>query len=499
MFYFQSSIISLGASLSMILGLPLGCATIPITTFHNHQDDSKKVEANEIAQVDHALKWNHAELLHQLKGHQEQVTLLAFTPEGEQLATASSDAIRIWNVESGELLHELDGHSAATNGGEMKAPISDIAFSPDGNVLATASWSQGISAEDSLILWDVKTGTPRQKLAGEQGCRDIAFTPNSEQIWAACGRNVQLWSLQDGTQTQTVGEKPAQVVALTPDAATLATVDANFTGNENSRQVKLWDITANSPQLKGTLSSTDVIEAAQFSNDGETLITQNFAVQDATGSLGQVEVWDWQRRLSRYSHPYSGDFPASLSSDGTLLAGEFFKAGILIDIEGNPIEHSISTRQQGSASAIALSPSNDILAWAGQPPTFPFPIIRLWKASATSQNSGEEDHHRDYETIHLPDSSITEQPEVFAQNTYGLQETSGSTQQTISSEQPQPDQKIITLTQTNLKDDSVAAIRYRLEFTQKSDHRWELTWVGRQQQCRRGPTEPNEWTPELCL
>jgi hypothetical protein len=55
------------------------------------------------------------------------------------------------------------------------------------------------------------------------------------------------------------------------------------------------------------------------------------------------------------------------------------------------------------------------------------------------------------------------------------------------------------LTLTSLADDSVFAQRYRLEFDLQEDGvTWELVWVGRQQQCRRGPTPEDEWTTQLC-
>jgi len=156
---------------------------------------------------------------------------------------------------------------------------------------------------------------------------------------------------------------------------------------------------------------------------------------------------------------------------------------------------------EGERSAIALSPTNDTLAWAGQPPTFPSPIVRLWKveSDSTPTDAPQTNGRNDYEAIDLPDDRTTAHPEAFAQKTYGLQEQFGSTQETMTSEQPEPNFKIVTLTQTNLKDDSVGAMRYRLEFEQQNNNRWKLIWVGRQHQCQRGLTNRDEWTTELCL
>ena len=56
---------------------------------------------------------------------------LAFSPDGEALATAGmSRKVRLWNPATGQELLTLEGH---------KAQINSVAFSPDGSVLASCS------------------------------------------------------------------------------------------------------------------------------------------------------------------------------------------------------------------------------------------------------------------------------------------------------------------------------------------------------------------------
>ena len=471
----------------------LGCAT-PLATLIDQPNSLETTEgANKDILLSQGAHWNNAEMLHEIEGHQEEVTQLTFSPDGQYLASASADAIKIWNVESGELLHNLAGHKATERA--LNAPVSAIAFSPDSQTIVTASWSQGLIAKDSLILWDVQTGNPQQQLAGQEGCRDIAFTTDGGRLWAACGQNVQLWDVGDGTKEKTLGERPVSAIALSPNGNTLATIEANFGApGEESTEVKLWNLGDNDTPM-GTLSTTEVLQDVTFTPDGEKLITQSSSSEE---SPREITVWDWQQKQSLYTHQYFGQNPAQLSSDGAMLAGGF-RSGLLVNLEGNPIENNILIRQQGGASAIAFSDDNQTLAWSGKPPTYPSPIIRIWQAATFASDNSKNDHRANYETLDLPSSRTTKNPETFAKATYGLEEKFGTTEETIISEEIQPNQKLITITQTNLKDDSVGAMRYRLEFQQQSAGAWELTWVGRKQQCRRGPTEPNEWTTELCL
>src|SRR5438067_2150966 len=66
-----------------------------------------------------------------LKGHQAEVTSIAFSPDGKRLATASGDrTVKIWDLETGKEVNTLKGHGNYVN---------SACFSPDGKLIATGS------------------------------------------------------------------------------------------------------------------------------------------------------------------------------------------------------------------------------------------------------------------------------------------------------------------------------------------------------------------------
>ncbi len=140
---------------------------------------------------------------------------VAFSPDGQLLASASKDGTaRIWDVATGSVRHVLKDHTDE---------VTCVAFSPDGTRLATGSEDQRV------ILWDPRSGKSLFALAGhENHVLTVAFSPDGRQL-ASGGRDncVRLWDLDTRQMTQVLRE-PARVVRCirySPDGKVLAACD----------------------------------------------------------------------------------------------------------------------------------------------------------------------------------------------------------------------------------------------------------------------------------
>lgn len=122
-----------------------------------------------------------------------QFSSLAVDPSGEVVAAGSTDSFEVfmWSVQTGKLLDVLTGH---------EGPISALAFSPTGNQLASASWDK------SIRIWNV-FGRSRAVEPFQLGSEvlALAFKPDGREIAAtSLDGQVMFWDVAEGKQTNVI-------------------------------------------------------------------------------------------------------------------------------------------------------------------------------------------------------------------------------------------------------------------------------------------------------
>lgn len=154
---------------------------------------------------------NTGSIIHRLD-HEGRVWDVEWSPDGSVVATAGADDTRIWDPETGLQLYSL-GDSG----------VIDMEFSPDGFLLATA----GFGEDGSLRIWDVDSGEEVANLEGHGApVAGVAWSPDGESIVMGSMDNlVKIWDVGRGVETETLTEHPASVwgVAWSIDG-TIATV-----------------------------------------------------------------------------------------------------------------------------------------------------------------------------------------------------------------------------------------------------------------------------------
>ncbi|MEW6744852.1 MAG: protein kinase [Planctomycetota bacterium] len=116
-----------------------------------------------------------------LKGHEDLVTMAAFSPDGQRVVTASRDqSAWIWRAATGARLLALRGHEGS---------VTAAWFSRDGKLLGTAS------EDRTARLWSATTGEALAVLEGHAApLTDIRFSPGGESVvTASCDGTAMIW------------------------------------------------------------------------------------------------------------------------------------------------------------------------------------------------------------------------------------------------------------------------------------------------------------------
>ena len=456
--------------------------------------------------------WENAVLNRTLES-ETTINRIEFSPNGEILATVGAAQVTLWQTDTGEIKRILPGHYAAEMDLEI-APTA-IAFSPDSNFLATATWSQGLLIPNrSLIVWNAATGEEVLSLKESGGCRQVLFDPAGEILYGACDTGVTAWSFPEGKKLFSLDTGyPVETIALHPQGKVMATVDANITGGqqgEKSNQIQLWQLNRDSSTLLNTLDGhINDIAKVKFTANGRKLVSSSYD--------GKINVWNWQQGTidRKTNNLYSKNGVFSLNANSDLIAGNFHSSTLTNLNTGLPLRNVMGISPKTKARSIAFSPSDRLLVEVEQSPENDGSQIHFWQPEI-SESDKPKTIADDYLSIRVAErwrndrsktqkstdelpASIGRDPQAIAISALGLTEIVEQ-QQEVETDYPQDDMAVVTITQTNLLDDSVAAIRYRVKFApygDRDERQWQVVWAGQQFQCRLNRGDRN-WSKDLC-
>ncbi|MBI4233843.1 MAG: M6 family metalloprotease domain-containing protein, partial [Chloroflexi bacterium] len=281
-----------------------------------------------------------------------------FSPDGHTLITSESwpaVALRVWDVIRRRALFSLGGYTKG---------VLNLAFSPDGQIIAT-------SHEDNIVrLWEVEH---RQELAvlpvsgifSQDAGGILAFSPDGRLLAVGGGdTTVRLWEVATRTEAGIVQWEQNGAVetvvfdlAFSPDGRLLAV--ASRTPKGQGARVHLWDRSADK-EVAVFEDQTSRVRALAFSPDGQWLAMGGFERQIVLRALaGQQE-----KRIARGK--VSG---VVFSPDGRFLASAHGEGGLdstvsLWDVESLQELATWSGPRGTWVNALAFSPGGQLLAAA---------------------------------------------------------------------------------------------------------------------------------------
>src|SRR5262249_4957612 len=135
-------------------------------------------------------------------GHTLPVNSVVFSPEGKHLATSSDDkTVKVWNVDNGQEVLTFRGHQHDADGDITlgNCAVRDVAFSPDGTRLASAS------RDRTVKIWRADTGKEILPLLGHQDTvTSVAFSPDGKRLASASFNRIVIWDADTGQEVTSI-------------------------------------------------------------------------------------------------------------------------------------------------------------------------------------------------------------------------------------------------------------------------------------------------------
>ena len=95
------------------------------------------------------------------------------------ILSSSRKTINLWDTATGEERAKLEGHIDN---------VTSLAFSPNGSIVASGS------ADMTIRLWETATGKERQRLEGHTDyVSGVAFSSDGTMILSSSRKTINLW------------------------------------------------------------------------------------------------------------------------------------------------------------------------------------------------------------------------------------------------------------------------------------------------------------------
>ncbi len=199
------------------------------------------------------------ELIKELKGLDDRVNSLAFSPHGDLILVGLDNGTAcVYEVSTGHKRRELKGHTDS---------ICSVVFSSDGTTMLTGS------TDCTTRLWNTATGRLLKILEGHWGqVNSVAYSPHSKTLLTGSSdKTVRVWSSKISSSLKGYSLKELKGHTAAISSVTLSSDGMRILSGSSDGTARLWDAETGEPLVTFTCHTGPVMDVL-FGYD-DTIIT----------------------------------------------------------------------------------------------------------------------------------------------------------------------------------------------------------------------------------
>jgi WD40 repeat protein len=300
-----------------------------------------------------------------------EVNSVAFSPDGERLASAGGGGfIKVRNSKTGDVIQTLNANTDY---------VCSVAFHPGGKHLAALGTDQKVKVWDLTTAEEVFT-CPGSRAEPYQSAYVVAFSPDGRCLAAGSEGVLNVWDWRNRQLLHTLPGHPdyrAFAVAFSPDGRRLA---SEGLGDEHGIPVMIWDAETGE-RLRTLYGHQSRVTAIALGPDGRRLATASFdrtiRLWDTATDLPPVILRGHDGKVNGVAFSPDGLRLASVGEGKTVRVWEASTGREVLGLRGHT----------DMILSVTFSPDGRRLASAGRDAT-----IRLWDATPLQRNERQEVH-----------------------------------------------------------------------------------------------------------
>ncbi|NEQ75681.1 MAG: WD40 repeat domain-containing protein [Okeania sp. SIO2C9] len=311
-----------------------------------------------------------------LIGHNGRVYSVSISNDGKKIVSGSSDnTIKVWNLETGELIRTLTGHDR---------PVNSVSISNDGKKIVSGS------GDNTIKVWNLETGKEIRTLTGHNGwVYSVSISNDGKKIVSGSSDNtIKVWNLETGKEIRTLTGHNGRVYSVS-----ISNDGKKIISGSDDKTIKVWNL-EKGKEIRTLTGHDRSVHSVSISNDGHTIVSGS--------SDNTIKVWNLEtgKEIRTLTGPNGEVYSVSISNDGhTIVSGGLGNTVKVWNLETGKEIRTLTGHDGWVFSVSIANDSQTIISGSGDN------TIKVWNLEKGKEIRNLSGHDRPVNSVNISNDS----------------------------------------------------------------------------------------------